>query len=243
MSTFRTALSAFGLSLALGAALLLWASDQRSEAQRAPENAAPPGGSAAPSSIPMGGKKSVTRFFITSKGLGKGGDLGGLAGADAHCQALAKAQGADDHTWRAYLSTEATANSPAVNARDRIGAGPWYNASGDLIAPHLAALHGSASKLAKDTAVTEIADEVDLQTHEILTGSRPDGTAFTGNAQRTCNNWTSSGTGRAQVGYSDRSGPGDNANSWNSAHPTGGCSEDAFRSSGGAGLFYCFAID
>jgi hypothetical protein len=185
----------------------------------------------------------VTRFFITSKGLGKGGDLGGLAGADAHCQALAQAQGAGDHTWRAYLSTEATATTPAVNARDRIGGGPWYNSGGDLIAPHLAALHGSQSKLAKDTAVTEVSDEVSPETHEILTGSRPDGTAFPGNAQRTCNNWTSSGAGSAQVGYSDRMGRGDNPNSWNSAHLTSACSEEAFRKSGGAGLFYCFAID
>jgi len=185
----------------------------------------------------------VTRFFVTSKGLGEGGDLGGLAGADAHCQALAQAQGAGDHTWRAYLSTEATATMPAVNARDRIGGGPWYNSGGDLIAPHLAALHGSQSKLAKDTAVTEVSDEVSPETHEILTGSRPDGTAFPGNAQRTCNNWTSGDAGSAQVGYSDRKGQGDNPNSWNSAHPTFGCSEEAFRKSGSAGLFYCFAND
>ncbi len=185
----------------------------------------------------------MTRFFVTSKGLGKGGDLGGLAGADAHCQALAQAQGAGDHTWRAYLSTEATTTSPAVNARDRIGGGSWYNSSGDLIAPHLAALHGSQSKLAKETAVTEIADEVAPEAHEILTGSRPDGTAFPGNAQRTCNNWRSSGAGSAQVGYSDRMGQGDNAKSWNSARPTSGCSEEAFRGSSGARLFYCFAID
>jgi hypothetical protein len=191
----------------------------------------------------MGGSKSVTRFFVTSKGLGKGGDLGGLAGADAHCQALAQAQGAGDHTWRAYLSTEATATTPAVNARDRIGGGPWYNSGGDLIAPHLAALHGSQSKLAKDTAVTEVSDEVSPETHEILTGSRPDGTAFPGNAQRTCHNWTSSDAGSAQVGYSDRKGQGGNPNSWNSAHPTSGCSEETFRKSGSAGLFYCFAID
>jgi hypothetical protein len=240
MSSFGKALSTIGL--ALGVAFMLSASDQNAEAQqRGPANA--PASGNAPSSIPMGGNKSVTRFFVTSKGLGKGGDLGGLAGADAHCQALAQAQGAGDHTWRAYLSTEATATTPAVNARERIGAGPWYNSGGDLIAPHLAALHGSESKLAKDTAVTEVYDEVSAETHEILTGSRPDGTAFPGNAQRTCNNWTSSGDGSAQVGYSDRKGPGDNPNSWNSAHPTSGCSEEAFQKSGGAGLFYCFAID
>jgi hypothetical protein len=238
MSRLGTALSSGGF--VLGVAIMLSASDQRTEAQRAGTNAPAAG---APSSIPMGGNKSVTRFFVTSKGLGKGGDLGGLAGADAHCQGLAKAQGAGDHSWRAYLSTEATATTPAVNARDRIGGGPWYNASGDLIAQHLAALHGSASKLGKDTAVTEIADEISPEAHAILTGSRPDGTAFPGNAQRTCNNWTSSGAGSAQIGYSDRSGQGDTPNSWNSAHPTSGCSEEAFRSSGGAGLFYCFALD
>jgi hypothetical protein len=239
MSSFGKVLSTIGLTL--GVTFILSASDQKTEAQQRGPNV--PAGGNAPSSIPMGGNKSVTRFFVTSKGLGKGGDLGGLAGADAHCQMLAQAQGAGDHTWRAYLSTQATDTAPAVNARDRIGGGPWYNASGDMIAPHLAALHGSQSKLAKDTAVTEVADEVSLEFHEILTGSRPDGTAFPGNAERTCNNWTSSGAGSAQVGYSDRKGQGDNPNSWNSAHPTSGCSEVAFRKSGGAGLFYCFAID
>jgi hypothetical protein len=241
MGGLSKALSVVGL--ALGVASVLVASAQETDAQQRGPTNAPAGGNSA-SSIPMGGKKSVTRFFVTSKGLGKGGDLGGLAGADAHCQALAQAEGAGDHTWSAYLSTEATPTSPAINARDRIGAGPWYNSGGDLIAPHLAALHGSQSKLAKDTAVTEIADEVTPEAHEILTGSRPDGTAFPGNAQRTCNNWTSSAAGSAQVGYSDRVGSKDDSpNSWNSAHPTNGCSEEAFRKSGGAGLFYCFAID
>jgi hypothetical protein len=238
MRRLGTALSSGGFML--GVVIMLSASDQSTEAQRAGTNAPAAG---APSSIPMGGNKSVTRFFVTSKGLGKGGDLGGLAGADAHCQGLARAQGAGDHSWRAYLSTEATATTPAVNARDRIGGGPWYNASGDLIAQHLTALHGSASKLDKDTAVTETADEISPEAHAILTGSRPDGTAFPRNAQRTCNNWTSSGAGSAQIGYSDRSGQGDTPNSWNSAHPTSGCSEEAFRSSGGAGSFYCFALD
>lgn len=241
MSRVSKALSVVGLALAV--AFVLSAPLQTTQAQQRGGANAPAAGNAPPSSIPMGGNKSVTRFFVTSTGLGKGGNLGGLAGADAHCQALAQVHGAGDHTWRAYLSTEATATSPAVNARDRIGAGPWYNASGDLIAPHLAALHGSQSKLAQQTAVTEIADEVSPEAHEILTGSRPDGTAFPGNAQRTCNNWTSSDAGSAQVGYSDRMGKGDSPNSWNSAHPTGGCSEEALRKSGGAGLFYCFAID
>ena len=137
------------LSFVLTAALALTACDQKPEAQKGAGNASGTAQNAAPSSIPMGGSKSVTRFFVTSKGLGKGGDLGGLAGADAHCQALAQAQGAGDHTWHAYLSTEATDAAPAVNARDRIGAGPWYNAEGDLIAQHLAQLHGAMSKLAR----------------------------------------------------------------------------------------------
>ncbi len=185
----------------------------------------------------------MTRFFVTSKGLGKGGDLGGLAGADAHCQSLAQAQGAGDHTWHAYLSTEATDAAPAVNARDRIGAGPWYNSEGDLIAQHLTQLHGAMSKLAKETSVTESAEEVDTQQHEILTGSRPDGTAFPAGANRTCGNWTSSSAGSAQVGYFDRTGEGENPNSWNSARATSGCSEEDFHGSGGAGRFYCFALD
>jgi hypothetical protein len=191
----------------------------------------------------MGGAKSVMRFFVTSKGLGKGGDLGGLAGADAHCQALAQAQGAGDHTWRAYLSTQATAAAPAVNARDRIGGGPWYNANGDLIAQNLAQLHGAANKLGKETAITEGADDVDAEAHEILTGSRPDGTAFPMGNDRTCGKWTSSGAGSAEVGFFDRMGEGDNPSSWNSAAGTNGCSEEALHASAGGGLFYCFATD
>jgi hypothetical protein len=231
------------LSCALTAALALSACDQKPAAQKDAGNAPGTAPNAAPSSIPMGGSKSVTRFFVTSKGLGRGGDLGGLAGADAHCQFLAQAQGAGDHTWHAYLSSEATDTAPAANARDRIGGGPWYNAEGDLIAQHLAQLHGAMSKLAKETAVTESAEEVDTQQHEILTGSRPDGTAFPASANRTCGNWTSSSTGSAQVGYFDRVGQGENPNSWNSARATNGCSEEAFHSSGGGGRFYCFALD
>src|SRR5579885_875742 len=242
MSGFGKGLAALWLSCALATAPVLSACDQKSEAQRA-GNGQDGGGTAAPASIPMGGNKSVTRFFITSKGLGKGGDLGGLAGADAHCQALARAQGAGDHTWRAYLSTEATDAAPAVNARDRIGAGPWYNAEGDLIAQHLAQLHGVMSKLGKETALTESADPVNTEMHEILTGSRPDGTAFPRGTGRTCGNWTSRGAGSAQVGYFDRAGADESSNSWNSARATEGCSEEAFHISGGAGLFYCFAAD
>jgi len=243
MTKLGRARSVLSLGCTLSVAFILSACDQKAETQQRAENAPKAVQDAPPPSIPMGTGRSVTRFFITSKGLGKGGDLGGLAGADAHCQALAQAQGAGDHTWRAYLSTEATDTTPAVNARDRIGGGPWYNAEGDLIAPHLAALHGAMSKLNKETAIAESADSVNPEQHEILTGSRPDGTAFAANARRTCGNWTSSSTGSAAVGYFDRAGPGENPNSWNSARATNGCSEEALRSSGGAGLYYCFALD
>ena len=196
-----------------------------------------------PQSLQMGGRKSVTRFFITSRGVGRGGNLGGLAGADAHCQALAAAEGSGDHTWRAYLSTTATATAPAVNARDRIGKGPWYNALGDRVAANVQELHGAARGINKDDAVTERGDVVGPDAHDILTGTRADGTAFPGTGDLTCANWTSSGTGRAEVGHHDRMGEGQGVDSWNSAHATRGCSQDDLKSTGGAGLFYCFAID
>ncbi|MBF8301684.1 MAG: hypothetical protein HW394_2054 [Acidobacteria bacterium] len=190
----------------------------------------------------------MTTFFVTSKGLGRGADLGGLAGADAHCQALAKAEGSGDHTWRAYLSTSATAEQPAVNARDRIGKGPWYNAAGLLVAANLDELHSDNNKINKETAVTESLNPVNgvgdtPNIHDILTGSRPDGTAFEGNEDLTCRNWTSSGPGRAQVGHHDRRGLGEGVNSWNSVHASRGCRQQDLESTGGAGLFYCFAID
>jgi hypothetical protein len=191
----------------------------------------------------MGGKKSVTRFFVTSKGIGRGGDLGGLAGADAHCQALAAAEGSGDHTWRAYLSTAATAAAPAVNARDRIGAGPWYNALGDRVAVNLDGLHTNKNAINHDNAVTERGDVIAAAAHDILTGSRPDGTAFQGSENLTCGNWTSSAAGRAQVGHHDRTGEEPGADSWNSAHASRGCSQQDLRATGGEGLFYCFATD
>lgn len=196
-----------------------------------------------PASLEMGGKKSVTRFFITSRGLGRGGNLGGLAGADAHCQALATAEGSGDHTWRAYLSAMATAAAPAVNARDRIGKGPWYNALGDRIAVSVQQLHSESNKINVENAVTERGENVKLEDHDILTGSRPDGTAYPGTGDLTCANWTSSGGGRAQVGHFDRMDADPRGRSWNSAHSTRGCSQQDFRATGGAGLFYCFAID
>ena len=200
-------------------------------------------------------------FFATSVGLGKGGDLGGLAGADAHCQTLAAAVGAGGHTWHAYLSTQARPGQPAVNARDRIGTGPWFNWSfaqlgapqNAIISADLGELHGDTlvqaqrgSNLFKQSTRNEhgevihgIGDTPPIQ-HEILTGSKWDGRAYTDNADHTCNNWTSSATGSAQVGHSDRIG---NGSSWNSANSTKGCSQADLESAGGAGLFYCFAIN
>jgi hypothetical protein len=232
----------------IGMPLLLAACGQKKDVQPGAANVPVTERQSAPQSIQMGGAKSVTRFFVTSKGLGKGGDLGGLAGADAHCLALAKAEGAGDHTWRAYLSIMATKTEPAVNARDRIGNGPWYNSIGVLIAANIAQLHSAESGINKETSVTERADPVNgvgdqPNVHDILTGSRPDGTAFIGNEDLTCGNWTSSGKGRAQVGHHDRMGQGNGAASWNSAHASSGCSQRDLQSTGGAGLFYCFAID
>jgi len=231
----------------LGLALLVTACrrDAAPDSGAAEQPAAPP---SAPASLEMGGAKSVTRFFVTSRGVGRGGDLGGLAGADAHCQALATAEGAGDHAWRAYLSVSARDGQPAVNARDRIGRGPWYNAEGLLIAANLDELHSDRGAINKQTAVTERLDPVNgvddsPNQHDILTGSRPDGTAFSGGEDLTCGNWTSSGSGRAQVGHHDRQGAGTGVNSWNSVHPSRGCSQEDLRETGGAGLFYCFAVD
>ena len=201
----------------------------------------------------MGGSKGMT-FFVTSVGSGKGGDLGGLDGADRHCQALAKSAGAGDRTWRAYLSTQAPKlNDPNfVNARDRIGSGPWHNAKGVLIAKNVDELHSASNNLNKETALDEKGQLVNGRTekpikHDILTGSRPDGTAFAGPpfSDMTCGNWTkSSDDGSAMTGHHDRAGPIDSAwaTSWNSSHPTLGCSQDKVRPTGGDGLFYCFAV-
>lgn len=202
-----------------------------------------------PDMIAMGGAKSVTTFFVTSVGLGNGGNLDGLDGADAHCQALATAEYAGDHTWRAYLSTNATPTEPAVHARDRIGTGPWYNAEGLLIAADVNALHADDNQINKERATTERLGTVngvgdDPNQHDILTGSQPSGTAFSDTEGKTCGNWTSSSSeGSAQVGHHDRIGRGDLVNSWNSEHASRGCSQENLVSTGGAGLFYCFAID
>ncbi|RYX93381.1 MAG: lectin [Comamonadaceae bacterium] len=193
-------------------------------------------------------------FFVTSAGSGaKGGDLGGLAGADATCQRLASSAGAGGKTWRAYLSTppalpSATApGSAAVNARDRIGAGPWYNAKGVLIARNVEHLH-DGNNIGKDTALDERGNMIKGRgdapnEHDMLTGSRADGTAFAPQTDTSCKGWTSSTDGSAIVGHHDRIGPnGDNwAKSWNFSHQSAGCNQQALISTGGAGRFYCFA--
>ena len=186
-------------------------------------------------------------FFITSRGPGSGADLGGLAGADSLCARLAAEAGARARTWRAYLSTSVAAGQPAVNARDRIGQGPWYNAQGTLVAADLAELHGDASGIGKQTSLNERGEVVNGRgdtpnRHDILTGSQPDGTAYTDGADHTCGNWTSSGTGSAQLGHHDRQGGGERPTSWNSAHGSRGCSQENLRSTGGDGLFYCFGL-
>jgi hypothetical protein len=189
-------------------------------------------------------------FFVTSVGSGKGADFGGLAGADKHCQTLAAAAGAGSKTWHAYLSASAAGPSPAVNARDRIGKGPWKNAKGVVIAKDIAELHGT-NNLTKQSALTEKGTVVNGRgdtpnQHDILTGSQPDGTAFAGTEDKTCGNWTRSGSeGSAIVGHADRTGtsPPPSDVSWNSSHPTNGCSDPGLISTGGAGYLYCFVAN
>lgn len=188
-------------------------------------------------------------FFVTSVGGGKGADFGGLAGADRHCETLATAAGAGGHTWHAYLSAGAAPGSPAVNAKDRIGTGPWRNAKGVVIAGNVAELHGN-NNLSKQTALTEKGEVNNGRgdtpnRHDILTGTQADGTAYTGNDDKTCANWTSSSAGAAQLGHHDRQGLGDDAesHSWNSSHISRDCSDEGLRSTGGAGLLYCFAVN
>ena len=199
-------------------------------------------------------QSSDMTFFITSAGSGKGADLGGVKGADQQCQALAQAAGAGKHTWHAYLSTQAADGQPAVNARDRIGKGPWKNAKGETIATSVDDLHSANNKLNKQTALSERGQPINGRgdqpnMHDILTGTQPDGTAFPAGEDKTCKNWTSSGQGSAIVGHHDRQGLRDDdaSKSWNSSHssrgPGGGCSQDDLRSTGGNGLFYCFATN
>ena len=196
-------------------------------------------------------QQNATSFFVTSVGPGKGGDLGGLEGADRHCQTLAAAAGAGSKTWRAYLSTQ---GAGAVNARDRIGAGPWTNAKGVVVAKSVDDLHGAANNLSKASALTEKGTVVNGRgdtpnTHDVLTGSSPEGRTIAGDADTTCKNWTSSAAGAAMVGHSDRTGLDESApaKSWNASHPTrgpgGGCTQDDLKGTGGAGLYYCFATN
>ena len=192
--------------------------------------------------------QNAMTFFVTSAGPGDGGNLGGLDGADRHCTTLATAAGATGKTWRAYLSTQ---GANAVNAKDRIGRGPWQNAKGTVIAKDVAELHGT-NNLTKQTALSEKGEVINGRgdtpnRHDILTGSQPDGTAFAGADDRTCGNWTKNGAGAAMVGHSDRTGLDESApaKSWNASHPSrgpgGGCSQADLKSTGGDGLFYCFA--
>jgi len=194
-----------------------------------------------------GDTQNQMSFFITSEGPGDGANLGGLAGADEHCDQLAAAVGASaGRTWRAYLSAAEANGESAVNARDRIGQGPWYNANGVLVASDLEQLHSEASHAGKEVSLNERGEMVNGRgdtpnRHDILTGSNPDGTAA-GGMDTTCENWMSSGEGSAMVGHHDRVGGGERPNSWNSAHLSRGCGQADLQGTGGDGLFYCFAV-
>ncbi len=212
---------------------------------QAPAPAAAPAGPIVtpPPPGPMG-------FFITSKGVGDGAKLGGLAGADAHCQALARTVNAGNRTWHAYMSTQAADGVPAVNARDRIGRGPWFSSKGALIAQNVADLHGDTvrdrNQINKDFALDEKGEPVNGRgmtpnRHDMLTGSQSDGRAWPAGEDRTCRNWTSNSAGSATLGHHDRSGGGNT--SWNQAHASRSCSQPDLIATGGDGLFYCFAID
>jgi hypothetical protein len=203
---------------------------------------------------PAQAQSADTSFFVTSNGIGNGGNLGGLAGADNQCQTLAQAAGAGAKTWHAYLSTQAADGKPAINARDRIGKGPWQNSKGVVVAKDVADLHSAGNNLTKATSLSEKGEAINGRgdtpnRHDALTGSQPDGTAFAGTDDRTCKNWTSSTQGAAMLGHIDRIGLRDDdaSKSWNSSHPSrgpeGGCSQSDFKSTGGDGLLYCFAAN
>jgi hypothetical protein len=204
--------------------------------------------------VPAQAQSANTSFFVTSAGPGNGANLGGLEGADSQCARLAQAAGAGGKTWHAYLSTQAADGKPAVNARDRIGKGPWQNSKGVVIAKDVADLHSASNNLTKQTALSEKGEVINGRgdtpnRHDALTGSQADGTAFAAGEDRTCKNWTSGTQGTAMVGHIDRIGLRDDdaSKSWNSSHPSrgpdGGCSQADLRSTGGDGLFYCFAAN
>ena len=197
----------------------------------------------------MKGGSSSMGFFVSSTGSGKGADLGGLAGADKLCTSLATTAGYGNRTWRAYLSTVPVSGSAAVNARDRIGTGPWSNAKGVVVAQNVTELHG-VNNINKQTALTEKGEVVNGRgdtpnMHDILTGSQPDGTAIAGQVDSTCRNWTSSSEGAAMVGHHDRTGLDDSApaKSWNSSHQSRGCSLESLKATGGDARIYCFATN
>ena len=204
---------------------------------------------------PASAQSANATFFLTSNGIGNGGNLGGLAGADNHCQELAQAAGfGAPKTWHAYLSTQAADGKPALNARDRIGKGPWQNVKGTVVAKDVADLHSASNNLTKQTALSERGEIINGRgdtpnRHDVLTGSQPDGTAFGPEADHTCKNWTSSMQGAAMLGHSDRMGLRDDdaSKSWNASHPSrgpdGGCSQNDLKSTGGDGLLYCFAVN
>lgn len=205
-------------------------------------------------SAPASAQGADMSFFVTSNGIGNGGNLGGLAGADNQCQTLAQAAGAGAKTWRAYLSTQAADGKPAINAKDRIGSGPWKNAKGTVVAKDVADLHSANNALNKQNSLSEKGEVINGRgdtpnRHDVLTGSQADGTAFSGTDDRTCKNWTSSTQGSAMVGHIDRIGLNEEppAKSWNTSHPSrgpdGGCSQNDLKSTGGDGLLYCFAAN
>jgi hypothetical protein len=203
---------------------------------------------------PAQAQSANATFFVTSTGIGNGANLGGIAGADNHCQTLAQAAGFSAKTWHAYISSQPADGAPAVNARDRIGKGPWQNVKGVVVAKDVADLHSASNNVNKQTALSEKGDVINGRgdtpnRHDALTGSQPDGTAFAAGDDRTCKNWTSSTQGAAMLGHIDRIGLRDDdaSKSWNSSHPSrgpdGGCSQADLKSTGGDGLLYCFAAN
>ena len=204
--------------------------------------------SATVSATPVNTPVQSMSFFITSAGPGDGANLGGLAGADAHCERLAAAVGVPGKSWHAYLGQQAQGNLKAINARDRIGKGPWTNAKGVVVATSVDDLHSDNNKLSKENSLTERGAMVNGRTdtpntHDVLTGVGLDGRVASDTTDSTCRNWTSNAAGAASVGHHDRQGGGTNPTSWVNAHPSRGCSQENLRGSGGAGLFYCFATN